>query len=260
MRISAFNRSCERKQSHIYPNRSLKKVAISFDHDPILFSTANPADEVFGKHRFRSDFVDLRKGDALALPLEDGSVDVAAQNCLFNIFCERDLTRALAEMYRVLRPHGRLVLYDPVCEQAMPAALRNDDRLRAICLSGAIPLGDYLAQLTDIGFGTIELRARPPYRVLAPGKYATSELIYIESVEVCAVKDLMPVDGPCIFTGRTAIYFGDQDYFDDGKGHVMRANQPLAVCDKTARALASLGRDDLFLSGSTWFYDGCCCC
>jgi hypothetical protein len=28
----------ERKQSHIYPSRSLKKVAISFDHDPILFS------------------------------------------------------------------------------------------------------------------------------------------------------------------------------------------------------------------------------
>src|SRR6476659_1301863 len=51
MRISAFNRSRERKQSHIYPSRSLKKVAISFDHDPILFSTANPADEVFGRHR-----------------------------------------------------------------------------------------------------------------------------------------------------------------------------------------------------------------
>src|SRR3972149_6430441 len=54
MRISAFNRSCERKQSHIYPSKSLKKVAISFDHDPILFSTANPADEVFGRH---TDFI-----------------------------------------------------------------------------------------------------------------------------------------------------------------------------------------------------------
>src|SRR6266511_2231991 len=53
MRISAFNRSCERKQSRIYPSRSLKKVAISFDHDPILFSAANPADEVFGRHTKR---------------------------------------------------------------------------------------------------------------------------------------------------------------------------------------------------------------
>jgi SAM-dependent methyltransferase len=209
---------------------------------------------------FRPDFVDLRKGDALALPLMDDSVDVAAQNCLFNIFRERDLARALAEMYRVLKPRGRLVLSDPVCQQAMPAALRNDDQLRAMCLSGAIPLDDYLAQLTDIGFGTIEVRSRRPYRVLAPGKYATRELIYIESVEVCAIKDPMPVDGPCIFTGRTAIYFGDQDYFDDGKGHIMQPNQPLAVCDKTARALEALGRDDLLVSESTWFYDGGGCC
>ena len=209
---------------------------------------------------FRSAFVDLRKGDALALPVDDQSVDVAAQNCLFNIFRERDLAAAIAEMYRVLKPHGRLVLSDPVCEQAMPAALAQDDRLRAMCLSGAIPLDDYLAQLTNAGFGTIEVRARRPYRVLAPSKYATEEVIYIESVEVCAIKNPMRADGPCIFTGRTAIYFGDRDYFDDGKGHVMRTNQPLAVCDKTARVLRSLGHDDLLVSGSTWFYDGGGCC
>ena len=209
---------------------------------------------------FQPDFVELRKGDVLALPLADASIDVAAQNCLFNIFRERDLTAALAEMYRVLKPHGRLVLSDPVCEQTMPATLRNDDRLRAMCLSGAIPLADYISRLTDVGFGTIEVRARRPYRVLAPGKYQTDALIYVESVEICAIKDPMPADGPCIFTGRTVIYFGDKDYLDDGKGHVMSPNQPLAVCDKTARALASLGRDDLFISKPTWFYDGGGCC
>ena len=35
---------------------------------------------------FDSSFVDLRKGDAMHLPVEDESIDVAAQNCLFNIF------------------------------------------------------------------------------------------------------------------------------------------------------------------------------
>jgi Protein of unknown function, DUF255 len=49
-RISAFNRSCERKQSHIYPSKSLKKVAISFDHDPILFIYCESS--VFGRHRY----------------------------------------------------------------------------------------------------------------------------------------------------------------------------------------------------------------
>ena len=89
---------------------------------------------------FRTNFVDLRKGDALNLPVENNSIDVAAQNCLFNIFKSDDLKKAIAEMYRVLKPHGRLVMSDPTCEQPMNNKLRNDERLRALCLSGSLPL------------------------------------------------------------------------------------------------------------------------
>lgn len=209
---------------------------------------------------FKADFVTLQKGTALALPVADATIDVAAQNCLFNIFTQSDLEKALSEMYRVLKPRGRLVLSDPVCDAQMPENLRSDARLRALCLSGAIPLADYLKLITDAGFGTVEVRARRPYRVLSPQHYSTDQAIFVESVEVCAIKDPMPVDGPCIFTGKTAIYFGSDKYLDDGKGHVMMNNQPLAVCDKTAAALAGLGRDDLLISGSTWFYDGGGCC
>jgi SAM-dependent methyltransferase len=209
---------------------------------------------------FKSEFVDLRKGDALELPVESNSVDVAAQNCLFNIFKIDDLKKALAEMYRVLKPHGRLVLSDPICQQEMPESLKNDERLRALCLSGAIPLQDYLKVLTDTGFGTIEVRAKRPYRILAPGHYDTHENIIIESVEVCAIKDPMPSDGPCIFTGKAAIYFGSEEFFDDKKGHVLMNNQPLAVCDKTAAALASLQKQDIYITESTYFYDGGGCC
>ena len=209
---------------------------------------------------FQSDFVELRKGDALNLPVENDSIDVAAQNCLFNIFKEEDLKRAIEEMYRVLKPHGKLVMSDPTCEQEMNDTLRNDDRLRALCLSGSLPIKQYVKALTDVGFGTIEIRARKPYRILDPKHYPTDELIYIESIEVAAIKDPMPKDGPCVFTGKAAIYYGDQDYFDDKKGHVLLKNQPLAVCDKTAGALASLGREDIFISSSTFHYDGGGCC
>jgi SAM-dependent methyltransferase len=166
---------------------------------------------------FKSEFVDLKKGDALNLPVEDNSIDVAAQNCLFNIFKAEDLTRAIKEMYRVLKPHGKLVMSDPTCEQDMNETLRNDERLRALCLSGSLPIKDYVKALTDVGFGTIEIRARKPYRILNPGAYPTDELIYIESIEVAAIKDPMPEDGPCVFTGKAAIYYGKDDYFDDKK-------------------------------------------
>ncbi|WP_395805571.1 arsenosugar biosynthesis arsenite methyltransferase ArsM [Daejeonella sp.] len=209
---------------------------------------------------FQSDFVTLKKGDALNLPVEDNSVDVAAQNCLFNIFKVDDLKKALAEMYRVLKPNGRLVLSDPTCETAMPENLKNDERLRALCLSGAMPLKDYIKMITDVGFGTVEIRAKRPYRILDPKNYDTNEIIFIESVEVCAIKDPMPEDGPCVFTGKTAIFYGNEDFFDDKKGHTLFKNQPLAVCDKTANALNSINRTDIFISESTYFYDGGGCC
>jgi SAM-dependent methyltransferase len=209
---------------------------------------------------FKSEFVQLHKGDALNLPVEDNSVDVAAQNCLFNIFKVDDLKKALQEMYRVLKPRGRLVMSDPICNDFISEELRNDERLRAACLSGSIPLKEYIDMITSVGFGTVEIRAKRPYRILDPNHYKTDKNIYIESVEVCAIKDPMPSDGPCVFTGKTAIYIGKDDYFDDEKGHVLNYNQPLAVCDKTAAALKALGCNDIFISESTWFYDGGGCC
>ena len=209
---------------------------------------------------FKKSFIDVREGDALSLPVEDSTVDVAAQNCLFNIFEKEDLRKALSEIYRVLKPHGRLVLSDPICEQAMPANLQDDPRLRALCLSGAIPLKDYIQLITEAGFGTVEIRARRPYRILSPDHYDTSENLIIESIEICAIKDPIPADGPCVFSGKAAIYFGKEDFFDDHKGHVLMQNQPQAICDKTAGALEDLGRADIHISSSTWFYDGGGCC
>lgn len=208
---------------------------------------------------FERRFVDLKKGSALALPVEDQTIDVAAQNCLFNIFHAEDLSLALAEMYRVLKPHGRLILSDPICDGIMPERLKQDEQLRAICVSGALPLSAYLNLITKVGFGTIEVRARRPYRILDPRQYETNELLYIESVEVCAIKDPIASDGPCVFTGKNAIYHGEKQAFDDGKGHVLLQNQPLAVCDKTAINLQSAS-PDIFISPSTWFYDGGGCC
>ncbi|MDC1265578.1 arsenosugar biosynthesis arsenite methyltransferase ArsM [Flavobacteriaceae bacterium] len=209
---------------------------------------------------FNKEFVSLKKGDALNLPVEDNSIDVAAQNCLFNIFKVEDLKKAISEMHRVLKPHGKLVMSDPTCEQPMNETLREDERLRALCLSGSIPIAEYVKMLTDAGFGTIEIRARKPYRILDPLHYKTEELIYIESIEVAAIKDPMPADGPCIFTGKAAIFYGKEDFFDDKLGHVLVKNQPLAICDKTANALANLNRNDIYISESTFHYDGGGCC
>lgn len=206
------------------------------------------------------DTIDLRHGDALALPIDDDTIGLVAQNCLFNIFRERELDRALQEAHRVLRPEGALSLSDPITPRPIPDHLQDDDRLRALCLSGALPLDRYLARIVAAGFGTIEVRGRRPYRLLDKERFGLDDHLLLESVEVVAYKSPVPTDGPCIFTGRTAIWFGSEPRFDDGAGHELRQDVPLPVCDKTADALAALGDPHLMVTPSTWHYDGGGCC
>jgi ubiquinone/menaquinone biosynthesis C-methylase UbiE len=211
---------------------------------------------------FDPSFVEIREGDALDLPVDDSTVDLAAQNCLFNIFKTAgeggDLEQALAEMHRVLRRAGRLVMSDPITPRPIPEHLRRDDLLRAQCVSGCLSYEQYLETIVAAGFGAIEVRARRPYRLLDQQGFALSEEILLESLEVCALKVAVPADGPCIFTGRTAVYGGPGENFDDGRGHVLPRGIPRGVCDKTAAALAAL--PGITVTEPTWHYAGGGCC
>lgn len=62
--------------------------------------------------------VDLREGDAAALPVEDASVDTVV--CALALCCIPSPQRAVAEMYRVLVPGGRLLLLDHVASTWRP--------------------------------------------------------------------------------------------------------------------------------------------
>jgi SAM-dependent methyltransferase len=216
---------------------------------------------------FDPSFIDIRDGDALDLPVDEGEIDLAAQNCLFNIFktaengsLTGDLELALEQMHRVLKPAGRLVMSDPITPRPMPRHLQDDELLRAQCISGCLTYDRYMAKLVAAGFGSVEVRARRPYRMLDTRTFGLDSPLLLETIEVCAYKVAAAADGPCIFTGRVAIYTGEDASFDDGAGHVLQRDLPLPVCDKTAAALAALGRDDLTVTEPTWHYAGGGCC
>lgn len=209
---------------------------------------------------FDPSFVEIREGDAFALPVPDASVDVVAQNCLFNIFEPDDLTKALKEAYRVLKPGGRLQMSDPIATRPIPAHLQQDERLRAICLSGALIYEQYVQKIVDAGFGQVEIRARRPYRLLDRHTYSLEEDLLLESLDSVAFKVPIADDGPCIFTGKTAVYKGTQEMFDDSAGHILQRGVPAAVCDKTAAKFAALMPEDVLITDSTWHYVGGGCC
>jgi SAM-dependent methyltransferase len=209
---------------------------------------------------FDPSFVEIQPGDAFNLPVEDASIDIVAQNCLFNIFEPEDLTRALTEAYRVLKPGGRLQMSDPIATRPIPVHLQQNHQLRAMCLSGALTYEDYTQLIINAGFGQIEIRSRRPYRLLNCQTYNLEENLLLESIDSVSFKVAIPPDGACIFTGKTAIYAGTESFFDDESGHLLQRGIPAAVCDKTAAKLGNLKPGEIMITDSTWHYTGGGCC
>lgn len=73
--------------------------------------------------------VEVRKGDLHALPVEDASVDVVISNGVLNLAYDKE--RAFGEVFRVLRPRGRLQLADIVVKEELSESIRVDYELWA---------------------------------------------------------------------------------------------------------------------------------
>jgi SAM-dependent methyltransferase len=68
--------------------------------------------------------VEVRQADATALPFPDASVDVVISNGVLNLVPEKE--KAFAEIYRVLRPGGRLQLADIVLDAELDEGVRRN--------------------------------------------------------------------------------------------------------------------------------------
>jgi SAM-dependent methyltransferase len=87
------------------------------------------------------------RGDATALPIRDGAVDVLLAEC---VLCLTDVPVALGEAHRVLDSGGRLALSDVVVDGEGPVV--PDQIAEALCLDGARDRDGLIMQVTDAGF------------------------------------------------------------------------------------------------------------
>ncbi len=215
---------------------------------------------------FRPEFVSILDGSAEALPVADGSVDVVAQNCLFNVFVDGDLRAALSEVHRVLAPGGRFSTSDPIATTPIPEALRRNTTLRARCCSGCRTYDEYLAALAEAGFTRLVVRARRPYRLLMPHEFQElSAPLLLESIDLLAVRTGAPTGAADagsarapleVFTGRTAINAGVAP-IELRHGVLLLPGQPLPVSDTTAAELSL--RNDVLVTPPTYHAEPGCC-
>jgi SAM-dependent methyltransferase len=94
--------------------------------------------------------VEFRRGEIENLPLPDASLDVVISNCVINL--STDKPAVLAEMFRVLRPGGRIGITDVVAEDHMSLAERAAAGSYVGCIAGALSRAEYLDGLAAAGF------------------------------------------------------------------------------------------------------------
>ena len=99
--------------------------------------------------------VEFLKGYIEEVPLPDGSVDVIISNCVINL--STDKPKVIAEMFRVLRPRGRLGISDVVSSDALSPAERAERGTYVGCIAGALSFSEYTEGLTHAGFEDIEV-------------------------------------------------------------------------------------------------------
>lgn len=99
--------------------------------------------------------VEFREGYLEALPIEDGWADVVISNGVLNLV--PDKRAALAEMYRVLRPGGRLQIADIVLGRPVSDDAKEDVSLWTGCIAGGLPRADLAAVVAGANFTDVQI-------------------------------------------------------------------------------------------------------
>ncbi|WP_321369988.1 DUF5714 domain-containing protein [uncultured Desulfuromusa sp.] len=174
--------------------------------DPMLDIAEQGAIEV--RKNLGYNNIEFRKGYLEELPLQSDTVDLVLSNCVMNLSSNK--RQAFAEIFRSLKPGGRLVISDVVCEEEPDAAIRNDAELQGECIAGALLQKDLIGLLEETGFVDVRLLKRFPYRVVrdhpffsltfAAWKPGASELVPV--IYRGPLTQLPLPDGTILFPGQ----------------------------------------------------------
>ena len=90
-------------------------------------------------------------------PLGDSTVDCIISNCVVNLVPEEEKSTVFREMYRLLKPKGRVAISDILIKDGcdLPANLKNDMALLVGCIAGASYVSGYEKYLKDAGFNNV---------------------------------------------------------------------------------------------------------
>ncbi|MFO8009828.1 MAG: arsenite methyltransferase [Dehalococcoidia bacterium] len=103
--------------------------------------------------RYRYRNVEFAQGDLENIPLTGNSFDTVMSNCVINLSVDK--TRIFEEIFRIIKPGGKLVISDTALVGELPEKLRYNPQAWTHCIAGAMRLEEYPERLTKAGFQEI---------------------------------------------------------------------------------------------------------
>lgn len=97
--------------------------------------------------------VEFRLGEIEKLPMEDNSVDVVISNCVINLSANKP--RVFQEVYRVLKPGGRIAISDIALLKELPKKIKESIEAYVGCVAGAIPVNEYKEIVESSGLNDV---------------------------------------------------------------------------------------------------------
>jgi SAM-dependent methyltransferase len=110
--------------------------------------------------------VEFRLGEIEALPVADASVDVVLSNCVINL--STDKPQVFREVYRVLKPGGRIAVSDLALTKELPPKVRESVAAYVGCVGGALLVKDYEQAVKDSGLKDVKLTVKSLSGCMAP--------------------------------------------------------------------------------------------
>lgn len=170
------------------------------------------------------DVAEFRKGFLEKVPVGDGEADCVTSNCVVNL--SPDKRAVFAEIWRVLRSGGRVVLSDIVVDRAVPPHFRVNPHLWGECLSGALTEAELYAELERAGFCGIERLKRSRWRQVEGLEFSSVTVrAYKAERRALEVRD------------HLAVYHGPFKGVSDEAGQFFLRGEPVAVSAATAARL-----------------------
>ncbi len=99
--------------------------------------------------------VEFLKGHIEAIPLPADSIDVVISNCVVNLAADKPAV--FREIWRVLRPGGRIGITDIVAEDSLTPDQRAERGSYVGCIAGALSFAEFEAGLRDAGLADVSL-------------------------------------------------------------------------------------------------------